>query len=283
GSETNCIPLSHFRRLFPTLVNTDGRPKDSALQPTLAQFEAYDGGILQAHGWIIVPTQNISDKKFHPVRYYVVEREEARILISHATVTWLGLVKVLCNNKAPKIKRQVASLKTKSDRIGNKTTLSGPSHPPKEKYSLSGPSHPPKVKYFSQKDGLSAVLSGPAHPPKVKYSLTASKSAPNDKQPTTKPHRRRSKQRKGKPVHREEEVHKEHQPTETQVSETNSNLGRRVQTSGKTELAGPAHPPKVKYTQNCQNVSTISHRRTKKLSTSILRAISSVTKTHRRQ
>ncbi|MCG8621906.1 MAG: hypothetical protein MJE68_07915, partial [Proteobacteria bacterium] len=114
GSETNCIPLSHFRRLFPTLVNTDGRPKDSALQPTLAQFEAYDGGILQAHGWIIVPTQNISDKKFHPVRYYVVEREEARILISHATATWLGLVKVLCNNKAPKIKRQVASLKTKS-------------------------------------------------------------------------------------------------------------------------------------------------------------------------
>ena len=96
GSETNCIPLSHFRCLFPQLCSKDGNPKENA----------YDGGILQSHGWIILPTQDIRDsKKFHPVRYYVVTREKARILISHATATWLGLVKVLCPNKAPKIKR----------------------------------------------------------------------------------------------------------------------------------------------------------------------------------
>ena len=76
GSETNCIPLSHFRHLFPQLCKTDGLPKETALEPTLAQFEAYDGGIMQAHGWTIMPTQNISTKKFHPVRYYVVERED---------------------------------------------------------------------------------------------------------------------------------------------------------------------------------------------------------------
>ena len=113
GSETNCILLSHFRHLFLQLCGKDGKPKETALEPTLAQFEAYDGGITQAHGWIIMPTQNINNYKFHPVRYYVVEREDARILISHTTVTWLGLVKVLCNNKAARCKRQVASVTKK--------------------------------------------------------------------------------------------------------------------------------------------------------------------------
>ena len=84
-------------------------------KPTLAQFEAYDGGIMTSHGWIILPTRDIRDSnKFHPVRYYVVTREEARILISHAAATWLGLVKVLCPNKVPRIKRQVASVSKKA-------------------------------------------------------------------------------------------------------------------------------------------------------------------------
>ena len=38
-----------------------------------------------------------------------------RILISHAASYWLGLVKVLCDNKAPRIKRQVASIDKKCD------------------------------------------------------------------------------------------------------------------------------------------------------------------------
>ena len=136
GSETNCIPLSHFRCLFPQLCSEDGSPKENTLEPTLAQFEVYDGGIMTSHGWIILPTRDIRDNKFHPVRYYVVTREEARILISHATATWLGLVKVLCPNKAPRIKRQVASVSRKA------------TEPPKSNdcNSLSGSQHPPKAK-----------------------------------------------------------------------------------------------------------------------------------------
>ena len=136
GSETNCIPLSHFRCLFPQLCSKDGSPKENALEPTLAQFEAYDGGIMTSHGWIILPTQDIRDNKFHPVRYYVVTREEARILISHATATWLGLVKVLCPNKVPRIKRQVASVSKKANeppKSNNSNSLSGSQHPPKAK------------------------------------------------------------------------------------------------------------------------------------------------------
>ena len=49
GSETNCIPLSHFRCLFPQLCRKDGTPEENALEPTLAQFEAYDGGIMTRH------------------------------------------------------------------------------------------------------------------------------------------------------------------------------------------------------------------------------------------
>ena len=49
GSETNCMPLSHFRCLFPQLCSEDGNSRENALEPTLAQFETHDGGILQAH------------------------------------------------------------------------------------------------------------------------------------------------------------------------------------------------------------------------------------------
>ena len=58
GSETNCIPLSHFRHLFPQLCSKDGSPKENALDPTLAQFEVYDGGIMTSHGWISTPSQS---------------------------------------------------------------------------------------------------------------------------------------------------------------------------------------------------------------------------------
>ena len=120
--------------------------RENTLEPILAQFVAYDGGILQTHRWIIVPTQDIREKKFHPVRYYVVDKEEARILISHTTATWLGLMKVLCPNKAPKIKRQVASVSKKAKEPSdhnNCNFFSGLQHPNKAKYFIAAPQHPP--------------------------------------------------------------------------------------------------------------------------------------------
>ena len=36
GSKTNCIPLSHFRHLFPQLCKEDGNPKENVLELTLA-------------------------------------------------------------------------------------------------------------------------------------------------------------------------------------------------------------------------------------------------------
>ena len=207
GSETNCIPLSHFRRLFPQLCSKDGSPKENALEPTLAQFEAYDGGIMTSHGWIILLTRDIRDNKFHPVRYYVVTREEARILISHATATWLGLVKVLYPNKAPRIKRQVASVSKKASEPSESNNSS----------SLSGPEHPPKVKYFSNNK-----ITTPQHPPKAKYTGTVTVKEQQYELPTSKPRSHRRRHHRGRPAHREEEDQVDNRPVKFQTSQTNN-------------------------------------------------------------
>ena len=216
GSETNCIPLSHFRHLFPQLCRKDGTPKENTLEPTLAQFEAYDGGIMTSHRWIILPTQDIRDNnKFHPVRYYVVTREEARILISHATATWLGLVKVLCPNKVPRIKRQVASVSKKAREPLDSSNSK----------SLSGPEHPPKVKYFYNND-----ITTPQHPPKVKYTGTVTVNEQQYERPTSRPCSQGRKCHRGKPAHREEEGQVANRSVEFQSFQ--------VDTKGATGLGG---------------------------------------------
>ena len=190
GSETNYIPLSHFRCLFPQLCSKDGSPKENALEPTLAQFEVYDGGIMTSHGWIILPTRDIRDNKFHPVRYYVVTREEARILISHATATWLGLVKVLCPNKVPRIKRQVASVSKKAN------------EPPKSSNSNS--------------------LSGSQHPPKAENTGTVTVKDQQYELPISKPHSHKRRHHRGRPAHREEEDQVDNRSGKFQTSQTNN-------------------------------------------------------------
>ena len=231
GSETNCIPLSHFRCPFPQLCSKDGSPKENALEPTLAQFEAYDGGIMTSHGWIILPTRDIRDNKFHPVRYYVVTWEEARILISHATATWLGLVKVLCPNKAPRIKRQVASVSKKA------------SEPP-----IASNSNP---------------LSGSQHPPKAKSTGTVTVKVQQYELPTSKPCSHKRKRRRGKPAHREEEDQVDNRSGKSQTSQTNdgkatglggrqSVLPCRISTSSQSEIKS------VSNNRYCSSTSRIT-------------------------
>ena len=202
GAETNCIPLSHFRCLFPELCS-EGQPKKDALTPTMAQFEAYDGGVMQAHGWIILPTQDITRaKKFHPVRYYVLDREDARILISHATASWLGLVEVKCKNKAPKVKRQVATVTRKCSKTNPESCLSDPAHPPKD--DISRPEHPPKVKYTAHNNKTVMV------------------KLQEDRLLTSTQHSHGRKHCKGKPLNKEGESHHETQQVKPQITESNS-------------------------------------------------------------
>ena len=70
---------------------------------------------MTCYGHLLIDVKDKVTKKYHPIRFYMMNTDVPRILISHAASYWLGLVKVLCDNKAPRIKRQVASIDKKSD------------------------------------------------------------------------------------------------------------------------------------------------------------------------
>ena len=114
GAQPNCNPLHKFKTLFPHLCR-DGLPKEGLLDNTQNEFQSYNGGDMTCYGHLLIDVKDKVTKKYHPIRFYVMNTDVPRILISHAASYWLGLVKVLCDNKAPKIKRQVASIDKKSD------------------------------------------------------------------------------------------------------------------------------------------------------------------------
>ena len=70
---------------------------------------------MTCYGHLLIDVKDKVTKKYHPIRFYVMNTDVPRTLISHAASYWLGLVKVLCNNKTPRVKRQVASIDKKSD------------------------------------------------------------------------------------------------------------------------------------------------------------------------
>ena len=99
---------------FPHLWK-DGLPKEGLLDNTQNEFQSYNGGDMTCYGHLLIDVKDKVTKKYHPIRFYVMNTDVPRILISHAASYWLGLVKVLCDNKAPRIKRQVASIDKKSN------------------------------------------------------------------------------------------------------------------------------------------------------------------------
>ena len=113
GAQPSCIPLHKFKTLFPHLCR-DGLPKEGLLDNTQNEFQSYNGGDMMCYGHLLIDVKGKVTKKYHPIRFYVMNTDMPRILISHAASYWLGLVRVLCD-KAPRIKRQVASIDKKSD------------------------------------------------------------------------------------------------------------------------------------------------------------------------
>ena len=114
GVQPSCIPLHQFKTLFPRLCR-DGLPRQGLLDNTQSEFQSYNGVDMTCYGYLLIDVKDKVTKKYHPIRFYVMDTDMPRILISHAASFWLGLVKVLCDNKAPRIKRQVASIDKKPD------------------------------------------------------------------------------------------------------------------------------------------------------------------------
>ena len=114
GVQPSCIPLHKFKTLFPHLCR-DGLPKEGLLDSTQNEFQSYNGEDMMCYGHFLIDVKDKVTKKYHPIRFYVMDTDVPRILISYAASYWLGLVKVRCDNKAPRVKRQVASIDKKSD------------------------------------------------------------------------------------------------------------------------------------------------------------------------
>ena len=126
GAQPSCIPLHKFNTLFPHLCR-DGLPKEGLLDNTQNEFQSYNGGDMTCYGHFLIDVKDKVTKKYHPIRFYMMNTDVPRILISHAASYWLGLVKVLCDNKAPRIKRQVASL-IRNPISERQAVISGPVH-----------------------------------------------------------------------------------------------------------------------------------------------------------
>ena len=160
GAKPSCIPLHKFKTLFPHLCR-DGLPKEDLLDNTQNEFQSYNGGDMMCYGHLLIDVKDKVTKKYHPIRFYVMNTDVPRTLISHAASYWLGLVKVLCDNKAPRIKRQVASIDKKSDfrakssHFRNSTPNTASSSQKKQmtsKMVTSGKVHVPSPRMHSFKD-----------------------------------------------------------------------------------------------------------------------------------
>ena len=179
----------------------------------------------------------------------MVTREEARILISHATATWLGLMKVLCPNKAPRIKRQVASVSKKDSEPSESNNSS----------SLSEPEHPPKVKYFSNNK-----ITTPQHPPKAKYTGTVTVKEQQYELPTSKPCSHGRRHCRGRPAHREEQDQVANRSMKFQSFQTNN--GRAMSMGGRQsvlphQISTPSQS-KIKSVSNNRYCSSTSRTAT---------------------
>ena len=110
GADANLMPVHHFRTIFPYLCDSTGQPKENVLEKAESSFESYSGDNITVISQTKIYTKNIQTGKFLATRIYVIARERGPILLSNATCQWLGLIAVLCENKAAQVGRFVASV-----------------------------------------------------------------------------------------------------------------------------------------------------------------------------
>ena len=89
--------------MFPGNLTDDGLPKPNVFESARnIILESYMDGILPVHGTVILKTAYCRTGKLMPIRFFMVETKN-EIIISHATGTQLGLLKVLCHNRTNSI------------------------------------------------------------------------------------------------------------------------------------------------------------------------------------
>ena len=110
GADANLMPVHHFRTIFPYLCDSNGQPKEGVLEKAESSFESYSGDNVTVIGQTKVYARNIQIRKFIVTWIYAIARERGPILLSNAVSQWLGLIAMLCENKAVPVGRYVASV-----------------------------------------------------------------------------------------------------------------------------------------------------------------------------
>ena len=87
GAQPSCIPLHIFKTLFSHLCR-NGLPKEELLDSTESEFQSYNGADMTCYGYLLIDVKDKITKKYLPIRFYVMNTDVPRILISHAASYW---------------------------------------------------------------------------------------------------------------------------------------------------------------------------------------------------
>ena len=172
GADANLMPVHHFRTIFPYLGNSTGQSKEGVLERAESRFESYSRDNVTVIGQTKIYAKNIQTGKFLMTRIYVIARERGPILLSKAASQWLGLIAVLCENKAVPVRRYMASV-TREETEGEKlkhtpiqklvSVLIGPSLKT-EKTTITESHHSTKEKESDQAGKASGICTFGCHP-----------------------------------------------------------------------------------------------------------------------
>ena len=110
GADASLMPVHYLRTIFPYLCDSSGQPKEGVLKKAESSFESYSGDNVTVIGQTKIYARNKQTNKYMVTRIYVIARDRGPILLSNAASQWLGLITVLCENKAPVVGRFVAGV-----------------------------------------------------------------------------------------------------------------------------------------------------------------------------
>ena len=102
GADVNTVPLSKYKKLFPTHFTKAGNLKQKILHPTRHTWRAHDETPQQFLGFFIADIHHKTTADVLPVRFYVFkDTTSPKILLSYAASEKLGIVKFQIPNETP--------------------------------------------------------------------------------------------------------------------------------------------------------------------------------------
>ena len=102
GADVNTVPLSKYKKLFPTHFTKAGNLKQKILHPSTHTWRAHNETPQQFLGYFIADIHHKTTADVLPVRFYVFkDTTSPKILLSYAASEKLGIVKFQIPNETP--------------------------------------------------------------------------------------------------------------------------------------------------------------------------------------